>query len=163
MNAKQMIMKRSTIAKTFAIAAVAALALGLAPTAKADDKGCSNATLNGTFAFTSSGFITTPPALAGPFAGVGTQTFDGNGTMTAAGTQSQNGNILQVTITGTYTVNPDCTGTLTLLASPGGFTSHFFFVIDDTGNEFLAICTDPGVVLTRIERTAIPNEATARQ
>ena len=62
MNAKQMIMKRSTIAKTFTIAAVTALALGLAPTAKADDKGCSNATLKGTFAYTASGFITSPPA-----------------------------------------------------------------------------------------------------
>ena len=156
MNAKEMIMKRSTIAKTFAIAAVTALALGLAPTAKADDKGCSNATLIGTFGFTSSGFITAPPAVAGPFAGVGTQTFDGNGTTTATATQSQNGNIRQVTITGTYTVNPDCTGTLTLLASPGGFTSHFYFVIDDTGNELLAICTDPGVVLTRVERRQFP-------
>jgi hypothetical protein len=156
MNAKEMIMKPSTIAKTFAIAAVTALALGLAPAAKADDKGCSNATLIGTFGFTSSGFITAPPAVAGPFAGVGTQAFDGNGTTTATATQSQNGNIRQVTITGTYTVNPDCTGTLTLLASPGGFTSHFYFVIDDTGNELLAICTDPGVVLTRVERRQFP-------
>jgi len=49
MNAKDRIMKRSTIAKTFTIAAVTALALGLAPTAKAADKGCTNATLQGTF------------------------------------------------------------------------------------------------------------------
>src|ERR1039457_32561 len=38
MNAKERIMKRSTIAKTFTIAAVTVLALGLAPTAKADDR-----------------------------------------------------------------------------------------------------------------------------
>ena len=107
-------MKRSTIAKTFTIAAVTALALGIAPTAKADDKGCSNATLKGTFAYKATGFITAPPALAGPFAGVGTQTFDGNGATTATATSSQNGNILPVTVTGTYTVNPDCTGTYTL-------------------------------------------------
>ena len=36
MNTKEMIMKRITIGKTFAIAAVAALALGIAPAAKAD-------------------------------------------------------------------------------------------------------------------------------
>ena len=65
-------MKRSTIAKTFTIAAVAALALGIAPTAKADDKGCSNATLKGTFAHRATGFVTAPPAMAGPLAGVGT-------------------------------------------------------------------------------------------
>ena len=49
MNTKERIMKPSTIAKTFTIAAVTVLALGLAPTAKADDKGCTNATLQGTF------------------------------------------------------------------------------------------------------------------
>jgi hypothetical protein len=43
-NAKEIIMKRSTIAKTFAIGAVAALALGLEPLAKAEARTCSNAT-----------------------------------------------------------------------------------------------------------------------
>src|ERR1700686_216188 len=101
MKPKETIMKRSTIAKTFTIAAVTALALGIAPTAKADDKGCSNATLLGTFAFQTTGFITAPPALAGPFGGVGTQTFDGSGATPATVTQSQSGNIHQVTMTGT--------------------------------------------------------------
>ena len=65
MNTKQMIMKCS-IARTFTMAAVTALALAISPTAKADDndKGCSNATLQGTFAYTSTGFITAPPAFA---------------------------------------------------------------------------------------------------
>src|SRR5215831_4210653 len=63
MNAKEMIMKRSTIAKTFAIGAVAALALGIAPAAKADNKGCSNATLKGTFVHTASGL---PPPHGRP-------------------------------------------------------------------------------------------------
>src|SRR5712675_2112042 len=131
-----MIMKRSTIAKTFTIAAVTALALGMAPTAKADNKACSNETLKGTFAYTSTGSFTAPPALAGPFAEVGTQTFDGKGATTATATLSQNGNIFQVTIKGTYTVNPDCTGTLTLDVSPFGVTVHSFFAIADSGNEF---------------------------
>jgi hypothetical protein len=156
MNAKGMIMKRSTVAKTFTIAAVTALALGLAPVAKADDKGCSNATLKGTFAFTASGFITAPAAAAGPLAEVGAQTFDGNGGASAIATSSQNGNIHQVTITGTYTVNPDCTGTLAIQAFPGGLKSQLFFVIDDTANELLLICTDPGFVLTGIARRQFP-------
>jgi hypothetical protein len=62
---------------------------------------CSNATLKGTFAFTSSGLITSPAALAGPFADVGTQTFDGTGTTTATATAS-NGAIIPLTVTGTY-------------------------------------------------------------
>ena len=45
------------------MAAVTALALGIAPPAKAQvvNKGCSNATLQGTFAYTSSGFIVAAP------------------------------------------------------------------------------------------------------
>jgi hypothetical protein len=156
MNAKETIMKRSAIAKTFTIAAVTALALGTAPTAKANDKGCNKTTLLGTFAYTSTGFITAPPALAGPFAEAGTQTFDGNGTTTATATLSQNGNILPVTVAGTYTVNPDCTGTFTLQVSPIGITVHVFFVLDASGTEFQAIETDPGFVITRIGRSQFP-------
>ena len=156
MNAQEIIMKRSTIAKTFTIAAVTALALGIAPAAKADDKGCTNATLRGTFAYTMTGFIMAPPAFAGPFAEVGTQTFDGKGATTAAATLSQNGNIIPITITGTYKVNPDCTGTLTLLVAPFGVTVHNFFVIDGSGTELQAIETEPGVVITKIYRRQFP-------
>jgi hypothetical protein len=143
-------MKRTTIANIFAIAVGPALALGLASTARAD-QGCSNATLNGTFAYTNAGF-TAPPSLAGPFAGVGTQTFDGKGATTATAMVSQNGNIVPVTIKGAYTVNPDCTGTLTVQISPVGLTSHAFFVIDDNGAGLRAINTDPGTVVTTIAR-----------
>src|SRR6516164_9161351 len=114
MNAKEMIMKRSTIAKTVTIAAVSALALGIAPTMSAADKGCSNASLQGTFAYTGTGFVVTPAARSGPFAEVGTQTFDGKGATITTFTASGNGNMFQTTFTGTYTVNPDCTGTINL-------------------------------------------------
>ena len=49
-------MIRPTITKTLAIAALTALGLGIAPMAKAESKGCSNATLKGTYAHTASGF-----------------------------------------------------------------------------------------------------------
>jgi len=108
------------------------------------------------YAYTATGVIVTPAALAGPFAEVGTQTFDGQGHTTATATASQNGNILQFTITGTYTVNPDCTGTLTLQVAPIGITVPVFIVIDSTGNEFQAIETSPGVVITRIGHKLYP-------
>ena len=104
-------MKRNTILNTFA---VAALALGMAAAANADNKGCSNATLKGTFSHTASGFEIAPPAIAGPVAGVGTDTVDGNGGVTTTATISLNGNIVPLTATGTYNVNPDCTGTYIL-------------------------------------------------
>lgn len=148
-------MKRSTIAKTFAMAAVTALALAMVPTAKADDKGCSNATLKGTFAHIGSGFTTAPPEMAGPLAGVGTDTFDGNGNITGTATLSLNGNIVSAGETGTYKVNPDCTGAYTVQFSVGG-TTRANFVIADSGNEIHAVCTDAGTVLSHLFRRLFP-------
>jgi hypothetical protein len=65
------------------IAITAAPALSVVQGAQAADKGCSNASLYGTFAYTAAGVLTAPPPLAGPFATVGGQTFDGNGNTTA--------------------------------------------------------------------------------
>jgi hypothetical protein len=156
-------MKRNTIvqtcaAKTFAIAALAVLSLSIAPTAKAADKGCSNFTLQGTFSRHDTGTILAPAAIAGPYALVGTFTFDGNGGVTGATTASQNGTIGHGTQTGTYTVNPDCTGTIVVHGS-AGFSSHYSFVIDDSGNEFQYICTDSNpisIVYTGVAHRQFP-------
>jgi hypothetical protein len=147
---KEMTMKRSITAKAFTIAGVAALALAVAPIANAGEKGCSNATLKGTFAHTASGFEIAPPAIAGPVAGVGTDIFDGNGGSTATAMLSLNGNIVPVTVTGKYEVNPDCTGYYRL---PG---TTLFFVIADGGNEIHAVCIDSGVVLNHTFRRQFP-------
>jgi len=149
-------MKRSTIARTFTIAAVSALVLGITPAASAADKGCSVASLQGTFAYTGTGFVVTPASFAGPFAEVGTQTFDGKGATTTTFTASQNGNIFQATLTGTYTVHPDCTGTVNLPFPASGITVTLFFVIDDNLTEFRAVETLPGAVVTRIARKQFP-------
>lgn len=150
-------MKCSTIAKTVAIASVAALALTVAPSAKAQDFGCSNASLQGTFAFKGVGFIVSPATVAGPSADVNTLNFDGNGNVTApSGTMSQNGNIIPVTESGTYKVNSDCTGTYEVLISPVNFTAHYTFVIDNGGDELQVICTDSGVVFSGTARRIFP-------
>ena len=116
-------------------------------------KECSNATLHGSFGYTSTGTLLpsyVPPPFAGPFAEVGRQTFDGNGDTEATATLSANGNINQVTIQGTYTVNPDCTGSMTLNVSPLDATVQADFVIDDDGAELRVIGTDSGVVESRV-------------
>ena len=148
-------MKRSNIAKTFTIAAIATLAMAIAPTANAADKGCSNASIQGTFVFRGAGSHFPPTGVA-LLDVLFAQTFDGNGALTATGVQSDNGNILQVTQTGTYTVNPDCTGTYTALLSPLGFTVHFFFVIADSGKELEVISTDPNTVVAGVARKQFP-------
>jgi hypothetical protein len=116
-------------------------------------KECSKATLSGSFGYTSTGTLLdsyVPPPFAGPFGEVGRQTFDGKGHTDATATTSSNGNIAKVTIEGTYTVNPDCTGSMTLKVSPFDSTVHADFVIGDDGAELRAIGSDSGVVETRV-------------
>ena len=139
-----------TMTKTSTIAVAALLALAISSSAKAEDKGCTDATLKGTFAHTASGFEIAPPAIAGPIAGAGLDTFDGKGGVKTSATLSLNGNIIPVIATGTYKVNPDCTGTYVI---PG---TTLFLVIADSGNEIHAICIDPGVVLNHTFRRQFP-------
>jgi len=85
-----------------------------------------------------------------PFAEVGRQTFDGTGNTEATATPSSNGNIAPVTIKGTYTVNQDCSGTMTLFVSPFESTVHAYFVISEDGTEIRYIDTDSGVIESRV-------------
>jgi hypothetical protein len=149
-------MKCSTIVKTFPICALVALAMIVAPAARADDKGCSVASLKGTFAYTGTGFNVAANGVAAPFAEVGVQTFDGAGSTTTTFSASANGNLFQISFSGTYTVNSDCTGTMTLLTPAPNPTITLFFTIADNLNEFQAIETLPGVVVTRIGRRMFP-------
>jgi hypothetical protein len=162
MNAKEITMKRITLVKTLTIAAVAVLALGIAPAAKAQS--CSILSLHGAFSYKGTGTIVSPPEIAGPIDEVGTLTFNGNGVVTGAGVLNQGGTATPVTKTGTYTVNPDCTGTYTVQYSLG-FSSQFFFVIDSIepvglaylkGNELQVLCEDAGVVLDGTVRNQLP-------
>ena len=102
--------------------------LGIATQAQAgEDKACSNASLQGSFGYSSTGTLLdsyVPPPFAGPFAEVGRQTFDGKGNTSGTATISSNGNINRVTIQGTYTVNADCTGSMTLFIPDFGATVH---------------------------------------
>jgi hypothetical protein len=148
-------MTRNSIAKTLAMGAVAALALNLAPLAKAERKECSAATLEGSFVRTDTGFVTAPPTIAGPLAGVHLLVFSGYGTFTSVGFASLNGNVSESTGTGTYTVNPDCTGTYTSVSSTGR-TGNAFFVIADNGNEIHILPTNTGASLTCIARKVFP-------
>ena len=133
--------------------------MGMLSIAQADEhRGCSNATLNSSYGFVATGTLLALPApFAGPFGEIGRQTFDGRGHTDGTGTLSANGNIVSgVTLQGTYSVNPECTGSMTLFVSPIGVTSHLDFVIDADGDELRAIITDPGIVEGRIYRKQFP-------
>ena len=141
-------MRRTIAPTTLVIVLATVFVLGTLPRAQADaHKDCSNASLQGSFGFTNTGTnIALPPPFAGPIAQIGRQAFDGRGNTDATATLSANGNIVRVTVQGTYVVNPDCTGAMTLFVSPFGSTVEADFVIDDDGAEIRAIITDAGAI-----------------
>ena len=145
-------MKRTIAPATLVIVFATVFVLGILPRAQAGEhRECSNASLQGSFGFTNTGTnIALPPPLAGPIAQIGRQTFDGRGNTNATATLSANGNIFRVTVQGTYVVNPDCSGSMTLYVSPFGATVLLDFVIDDDGAELRTIATDSGVVESRV-------------
>lgn len=144
-------MKLSNTAKALTTVAMFALALIASPTAKADERGCSNATLKGTYSDQDTGTI----VGVGPFAGVNVDTFDGHGKLTISGISSVNGSVSPGVSTGTYHVNPDCTGTYTVQDSFGD-TFDAFFVISDGGNDLRIVITDAGTVINCIARKQFP-------
>jgi hypothetical protein len=136
--------------KAFAAVILSTLALVIPRSIQAEPS-CSNASLSGSFGYTNNGTILGGPD-AGPFGGVGRQTFDGKGNTEATAAVSVNGNIAHATIKGTYAVNSNCTGSMTLVGSAGSqtFTNHVEFVVIHGGTEFRAINTDPGSVITTV-------------
>jgi hypothetical protein len=147
-------MKFTMTSTIFPSIAALVLAVGFAiPAAYASDQQkCSNATLKGSFGYTATGtLINVPAPVAGPFGEVGRQTFDGNGNTEATATLIANdGNVQKVTVVGTYTVNPDCTGSWTTEVSPLGFIVTADFVIDNDGLEIRTIDTGGFAVETRV-------------
>ena len=97
------------------------LALSVIP-ASANNNGCSNATLKGDYGFTISGYQPNPDGTMSPVKGVAITHFDGAGKLTqrdfvvTAGVplpgdgDSLSGFQFSTGETGTYAINPDCTG-----------------------------------------------------
>lgn len=83
----------------------------------------------------------------GPIAAVGEHTYDGQGHSVATYTLSVNGTIISgATVTGTYTVNPDCT--MSLAESDG---STYDFVVASDGRTATWIQTSTGTVISGTE------------
>ncbi len=133
------------------IVCLAALVLAflVSGAAVADDgsRRCSVASLEGNWGLTLSGtLIAAPPPFAGPGAAVGAFTADRTGHFAGQDTTSANGTVFVETFTGTATMNPDCTGSATVIGNVLGET-HFDFVLVDKRTEMLLIRKDPGTVI----------------
>lgn len=121
------------------------LVIGLAGVVSAQDRrACSNATVRGAWGYTETGSVIAPTGAVVAAAAVGRYEFDREGFFEGEQNSSANGVVGPDTKQGTYTINADCTGTLTLTAYRGGVAqrlSVWAFVIDDNGQEMRAIMT----------------------
>jgi hypothetical protein len=133
---------------SFAIACALAI-VGLAATAAAQGHpACSHATLRGAWGYTETGSVIAPTPTGGTVvlsaAAVGRYEFDNGGNFEGDQDSSANGAVGHDTKQGTYAINPDCTGTLTLTAYRDGVPqrlSVWAFVLVDKGREMRAIMT----------------------
>jgi hypothetical protein len=119
----------------------------------ADSPVCSNAILRGGYGAGTTGLINTsgnPNDIRirtfAPFAEAAYMLFDGHGSLSGSSTADFAGFISPVTFAGTYTVNANCTGSLTVDAGSNGIV-HRDLVIVDAGREVDFVSTDPGVVI----------------
>lgn len=115
------------IARTgLAIIFAAGLIASMAAPARAGGPPCSFARAAGTYGVSDSGTV----VGVGPRATVALLTFEAAGNVKAKVTASLNGSVTKSTLSGMYTVNPDCTGTAT------------FSEFDKSGNLVLTATVD---------------------
>ncbi|HMJ22856.1 MAG TPA: hypothetical protein VK513_13145 [Terriglobales bacterium] len=109
--------------------------------AQSSNRHCSNRTLSGEYGCSVQGFLLNVPGLPpeATFAGVTTSTFDGKGNLTGTEHVVVNGSPFNPGFSansGTYSVNPDCTGTAIVNTPNSPVPLNLFFVIVDDGKEF---------------------------
>ena len=141
------------------ILTVIALAASSGVSAHDRDRGCTNATIRGTYAFAVHGQILTPNGPI-PIEGLARTTFDGYGNLTQVDTIAENGNVAVIWRpgTGTYTVNSDCTGTMTVNDQDLP-ALHLTILISQSGNHIRTVVTDPGFSTTsEADRVAVSND-----
>jgi hypothetical protein len=109
--------------------------VGLAPSAQAGQ--CSLAGAAGKYGFTLTGVVNLPTGPV-PIAAVGRATADAAGNISGTEARSVGGGFAEETFTGTWTVNSDCTGSMTLNFYESGQlvrTSALSLVFDNNERE----------------------------
>lgn len=121
--------------------------------AQDENSGCSLASLNGSYVLDRQGTLVTSvlglPSPA-PWGEIAVEHFDGAGAFSGKATVNVGGAILNGTVTGTYTINSDCTGSKTV-NTPVGLTVHEAIIV--IGRQMIGTQTDPwAVIQTRAEK-----------
>ena len=115
---------------------------------------CTNAGVGGSFELAARGSFLAGAPFTGPVILIGELALrvnaSGDGVISGRIAGSETGTILtfaEEPVTGSYSVDANCKGTLTI-TSKGESALNFSFVIVDSGNEMLAIETDADTVVT---------------
>jgi hypothetical protein len=146
------------------VAGLVAIGSGNASQPSDENRACTDAILNGAYQWNASGYIQTTNVNGGniadfaPIVEASFAAFDGRGTITKLVSidNFSSGGPFTVTGTGTYSVNPDCTGSITF-NTPGPLKRQVVIRRDGESADFLN--TDPGIIIAgtmkkRTERNA---------
>ena len=111
--------------------------------------GCSDATIGGSYGSQASGAAVNPDGSHSDLVFIGRTTYDGHGQLSGLERASVEGVIEPVeSLSGTYHVRADCTGTETFSFLDTGQVVHADFVIVKQGQAIMFLDTDPGTLLT---------------
>jgi hypothetical protein len=113
---------------------------------------CSVATMKGSYLFAQDGIILGTSADKNkPFAQAGREHFDGKGGMSGIYSGNFNGTITRGSYKGTYTMNSNCSGTVTFEDNQKN-VSHFDIYATQNGSEFVFVQTDSSSITAAYER-----------
>jgi hypothetical protein len=156
---------------SFVLIAVATFIGSMVPTVQA--RPCSNATAAGSWSFTVTGTFFFPSPIGSiPLVNLGILTFDEAGNLVGTQTRNVGGAVGEEKVTGTLSLDPDCTGTVIARAfdpSSGALMGTAFtkIVLDDNARQMHALITEeldshgrpfPGVVSGGGERVFAKGE-----
>ena len=111
-------------------------------------KGCSLSSLKGNFGFMVAGW-NNGSGTTMPVAFVGKLIYNGSGSISGTITTVENGVVnLPSGLSGSYTINPDCTGASLITPEGSTNTSHFNQVVSGQGTMIYFIQTDNGATVT---------------
>jgi hypothetical protein len=119
------------------------------PATASSDSSCSQRTLKGTYMYNCHGVQGSGQI---DFAAAGKEQYHGDGTLDGVITSTDKDNVSHdVSYTGTYTVNSDCTATYTV-TDENGVVTHADLFLPRDGSEIDVVLTDPGFVDSLVER-----------
>jgi hypothetical protein len=135
-------------AARFAASALLFMAASNLGFAQSDSLRCNAKLISGTYGFTLSGTKLAGNGPIGPQVGVAMTRFDGDGSLTQLDTVTVAGKVVadftHTPANGTYSVNPDCTGTFTLDFTDGRPPVVANFVVVKNGMEIDTVVISAG-------------------